>query len=129
MGDTLKCLLDICPDTETCKPKEFDFHPHRPPNETNPEKEKEKEKKEKEEKRQRLPRRLLLSAFSDKVGHRPTGLQKQQAKLFVERFPTEFKEMAMQKIVLPCSKEEQPLPFVTVDGLLPCPCLSTCVAL
>ena len=35
----------------------------------------------------------------------------------------------MQKIVLPCSKEEQPLPFVTDGGLLPCPCLSTCVAL
>ena len=61
---------------------------------------------------------VLLSAFSKKVGHRPTGLQRAQARLFVERFPTEFGEMSMQKIVLPCSKEDQPLPFVIDGGLM-----------
>ena len=129
-GDTLNCLLAEFPDTDTCEPKEFDFRPHKAHSDSNPEKqpEKEKEKKENEEKRQRLPHRLLLSAFSDKVGHRPTGLQKQQAKLFVERFPTEFIPMAMHQIVLPCS-EDFTLPFVTDGGLLPCPCLSTFYAL
>ena len=70
-GEDLQPLIDLCPDTEKCKPREFDFRPHRVGND-----EKEKEKKEKEEKRQKLPKRLLLSAFSEKVGHRPTGLQR-----------------------------------------------------
>ena len=136
-GDNLNCLLAICPDTDKCKPQEFDFRPHKADNDSKPEKQPEKEKdspnkdnkkKEKEEKRQRLPRRLLLSAFSDKVGHRSCFWQRAQALLFVERFPTEFTPMAMHQIVLPCS-EDFTLPFVTDGGLLPCPCLSTFYAL
>ena len=76
----------------------------------------------------RLPHRLLLSGFSTSVGHRPTGLQAAQAKLFVERFPSEFREMSMQKVVLPCSMDGS-LPFVAPDGGLPCPALSTFNAL
>ena len=114
--DTLNCLLAEFPDTVHCEPKEFDFGPHRARG-FRPLKE-----------GQRLPHRLLLSAFSDKVGHRSTGLQRAQALLFVERFPTEFTPMAMHQIVLPCS-EDFTLPFVTDGGLLPCPCLSTFNAL
>ena len=117
-GDTLNCLLAEFPDTDTCEPKEFDFRPHRARG----------FRPLKEGQRLGLPRRLLLSAFSDKVGHRSTGLQRAQALLFVERFPTEFTPMAMHQIVLPCS-EDFTLPFVTDGGLLPCPCLSTFYAL
>ena len=63
-----------------------------------------------------------------KVGHRPTGLQAAQAKMFVERFPSEFREMSMQKAVLPCSMDGL-RPFVAPDGSLPCPALSTYNAL
>ena len=75
-----------------------------------------------------FPHRLPLSAFSGTVGRRPTGLQEKQAKLFVERFRTDFKEMSMQKTVLPCSLDGL-LPFVAPDGNLPCPSPSTFNAL
>ena len=95
--DELQSLLDICHDPTTCKPQEFDFRPHL--------KEREEEKQEDQPKQKKprkgLPRRLRLTAFSTSVGHRPTGLQAAQAKLFVERFLTDFKEMSMQKTVLP----------------------------
>eukprot|EP00969_Alexandrium_andersonii_P082571 3639941-Alexandrium_andersonii.AAC.1 len=48
-----------------------------------------------------------------------------QAKLFVDRFPAEFREASMQKVALPCRKGQ---PFVAGDGL-PCPVLSTFNAL
>ena len=70
---------------------------------------------------------MRLTAFSTSVGHRPTGLQAAQAKLFVDRFKSDFKEMAMQKTVLPCSADG--LPFVATDGSLPCSSLSTFNAL
>ena len=120
-GDTLNCLLAESSELSTLncllgEPKEFDFRPHRVRG-FRPLKE-----------GQRLPHRLLLSAFSDKVGHRSCFWQRAQALLFVERFPTEFTPMAMNQIVLPCS-EDFTLPFVTDGGLLPCPCLSTFYAL
>ena len=74
---------------------------------------------------QKLPHRLRLSAFSKRVGHRPTGIQVAQVKLFMERFPTEFRTMAVHQIVLPC---HQGLPFVTPGGI-PCPTFSTVNAL
>ena len=48
--------------------------------------------------------------------------------MFVERFPTEFSEMSMQKVVLPCNMDRS-LRFVAHDGCLPCPALSTFTAL
>ena len=64
-----------------------------------------------------MPKRLQLSAFSN------AG----QVKTFVERFPTEFRLASLGKIILPCCKEG--MPFMTPDGKLPCPLLSTCNAL
>ena len=111
----LRSLLAICPfDPGTCTPKEFDFSRHNVHRPTKGP--------------QKLPHRLLLSAFSTTVGHRPTGLQTAQAKMFVERFPTEFREISMQKVVLPCNMDRS-LPFVAHDGCLPCPALSTFTAL
>ena len=51
----------------------------------------------------------------------------EQTRLFVKRFPSEFRLAAMGKLVLPhCDN----LPFAcTADGLLPTPCLSTINAL
>ena len=86
-----------------------------------------KEPKEaKESKEYKLPRRVTIHAFSKAVGHRPAGLQVAQTKLYVERFPTEFNIMSLGKCVLPHHKG---LPFVSPDGFLPCPLLSTCNAL
>ena len=48
--------------------------------------------------------------------------------MFVECFPSEFREMSMQKAVLPCSMDGS-RPFVAPDGSLPCPALSTYNAL
>ena len=74
----------------------------------------------------KLPRRILLPAFSTSVGWRPAGLNVGQVKTFVERFPTEFRMASLGKIVLP---HREGLPYVTVDGKIPCPLLSTCNAL
>ena len=78
----------------------------------------------------KLPRRVKLSAFSTKVGHRPMGLQVAQCQLYVQRFPTEFRLIAMQKVV--CGHHHGK-PFVaTLDGEapgLPTPALSTMNAL
>lgn len=73
-----------------------------------------------------LPRRLALAAFSNKVGWRPAGLNVGQVKLFVERFPQEFRLASMGRIILPHLKGA---PFVAPDGKLPCPLLSSCNAL
>ena len=73
-----------------------------------------------------LPRRLSLAAFSSKVGWRPAGLNVGQVKLFVERFPQEFRLASMGRIILPHLKGA---PFVAPDGKLPCPLLSSCNAL
>ena len=116
-------LLEICPiNPEECKPGEFDFRQHMV------DKASEKASTRPATGPKRLPHRLLLSAFSKTVGHRPTGLQAAQAKMFVERFPSEFREMSMQKAVLPCSMDGS-RPFVAPDGSLPCPALSTYNAL
>ena len=136
-------LLRACPfDPNDIKPELFDFAPHMVDK-----KEKAKDKEDKKEKaqdkedkkgestpssegqqaRQRLPHRLKLTAFSRSVGHRPMGLQVAQVRLFTQRFPTDFREMSMQKMVLPCNVEGT-LPFVAKDGL-PCPALSTVNAL
>ena len=93
-----------------------------------------KEKKHKEGKKdakkdeqpRKLPKRLKLGAFSKVVGHRPMGLQIEQCKLYTKRFPTEFRLAAMGKVVLPCQGK---LPYVTADGTLPSPILSTMNAL
>ena len=142
-GDSdVSALLASIPDPEKCTPKEFDFRVHVPGRHMDkPEKPKKAESKKRgkpdEEEEgdprpaagpQKLPHRLLLSAFSKTVGHRPTGLQPAQAKMFVERFPSEFREMSMQKVVLPCNMDNS-LPFVAPDGCLPCPALSTFNAL
>ena len=50
-----------------------------------------------------------------------------QCRLFIDRFPTDFMEMAMSKFVLPYSAEA--MPFLAPDGHLPCPALSTVNAL
>ena len=120
----LNNLLASCPDPEKCKPREFDFRQHM----VDKEKQSAKESSRPAAGPKRLPHRLLLSAFSSKVGHRPTGLQAAQAKMFVERFPSELREMSMQKVVLPCNMDSS-LPFVAPDGSLPCPALSTINAL
>ena len=73
-----------------------------------------------------LPRRIPLAAFSNKVGWRPAGLNVGQVKLFVERFPAEFRLASMGRIILPYSNGA---PFITPDGKLPCPLLATCNAL
>ena len=73
-----------------------------------------------------LPRRLALAAFSNKVGWRPAGLNVGQVKLFVERFPQEFRLASMGRIILP---HLDGAPFVAPDGKLPCPMLSSCNAL
>jgi hypothetical protein len=73
-----------------------------------------------------LPRRLALAAFSNKVGWRPAGLNVGQVKLFVERFPQEFRLASMGRIILP---HLGGAPFVAPDGKLPCPMLSSCNAL
>ena len=124
----LNSLLAMCPDPEACKPGEFDFRQHMVDKADKPEKQSAKESSRPAAGPKRLPHRLLLSAFSKTVGHRPTGLQAAQAKMFVERFPSEFREMSMQKAVLPCSMDGS-RPFVAPDGSLPCPALSTYNAL
>ena len=73
-----------------------------------------------------LAKRLTLNAFSSTVGWRPTGLDIGQARLFIERFPSEFRLGAMSKVVMPCLKGKA---YVCPDGKLPCPFLSTCTAL
>ena len=73
-----------------------------------------------------LPRRLALSAFSNKVGWRPAGLNVAQVKLFVERLPQEFRLASMGRIILPHLKGA---PYIAPDGKLPCPLLSSCNAL
>ena len=125
--DEFESLMKQCAfDPDSVKPKaDFDFSPHMA---RKAKKQKKSAKEaEDEEGSQRLPKRLLLSAFSKQVGHRPTGLQTAQVLLFTERFPTEFREVAMQKIVLPKSQEGHP--FVAPDGGLPCCALSTVNAL
>ena len=66
----------------------------------------------------RLPKRVLISAFSTKVGWRPTGVQSGQVKIFMERFPDNFSLLSMGRIVLPCCNG---MPFVTKDNKFPCP--------
>ena len=121
----VKDLLAVCPfDITECVPQEFDFRAHMA------------EKADKGPKAaakegqlvKRLPHRLKLSAFSKSVGHRPTGLQVAQVRLFIDRFPTEFREMSMQKIVVPCNMDGT-MPFVALGGGLPSPALSTMNAL
>ena len=53
------------------------------------------------------------------------GLQVSQVRLFIERFPTEFRLMALGRVVLPMKDGK---PYVSEDGL-PCPLLSTFNAL
>ena len=73
-----------------------------------------------------LPRRLGLGAFSSKFGWRPSGLNVGQVKLFVERFPQEFRLASLGRIILPHWKGS---PFIAPDGKLPCPLLSSCNAI
>ena len=51
-----------------------------------------------------IANRLNLGAFSNTVGWRPTGLNIDQARLFIERFPSEFSIGAMSKVVMLCCK-------------------------
>ena len=107
-------------DPDSVLPKDMDFVPWVP-----------KEMSHKAEKCEKkgdtsLAKRLMLGAFSTSVGWRPTGLNLGQARLFIERFPSEFRLGAMSKVVMPCCKGKA---FVCPDGKLPCPFLSTCSAL
>ena len=107
-------------DPDSVLPKDMDFVAWVP-----------KELSHKVEKREKkgdfsLAKRLMLGAFSTSVGWRPTGLNLGQARLFIERFPSEFRLGAMSKVVMPCCKGKA---FVCPDGKLPCPFLSTCSAL
>ena len=107
-------------DPDSVLPKDMDFVAWAP-----------KEVSHKVEKREKkgdlsLAKRLMLDAFSTSVGWRPTGLNLGQARLFIERFPSEFRLGAMSKVVMPCCKGKA---FVCPDGKLPCPFLSTCSAL
>ena len=43
-----------------------------------------------------------LGEFSNTVGWRLAGLNIGQARLFIERFPSEFRIGAMSKVVMPC---------------------------
>ena len=113
--NALNCLFAICPDPEACKPCEFDFRKHMVDKGDKSEKHSDQASSRHAAGPKRLPHRLLLSAFSKTVGHRPTGLQAAQAKMFVERFPSEFREMSMQKAVLPCSMDGL-RPFGAPDG-------------
>ena len=135
-------LLNACPfRPEDIKPGDFDFQAHLPVGKKT-KKEKAKGRKGKRSREDSeseehpshdagasnntaLPKRLCVSAFSKKVGHRAMGLQVSQVKLFIERFPTEFRMMALGKVVLPVKDGK---PYVTEDGL-PCPLLSTFNAL
>ena len=54
------------------------------------------------------------------------GLQIEQCKLYTKRFPREFRLAAMGRVVLPCLGK---LPYVTKEGDLPSPILSTMNAL
>jgi hypothetical protein len=88
MADLADELITQCPyDPEPVIVKSFDFSPHLPGNKKKPKKEK-KEKKEIKDVQEdqddidpnrdvgsSLPKRLLLTAFSSQVGHRPMGLQ------------------------------------------------------
>ena len=80
-----------------------------------------------------LPTRLLLDAFSTTVGWRPGGLNSGQVCAFVDRFPREFRFMAMGRVTLPyCQWDDQKLPYVVMESgemKLPCPILSTMNAL
>lgn len=75
-----------------------------------------------------LPKRLVLDAFSTQIGWRPGGINSGQVKAFVQRFPKEFRYMAMGRVCLPYHPTEN-LPFVVPpeDGelKLPCPILAT----
>ena len=62
-----------------------------------------------------LPRRFSLAAFSNKFGWRPGGLNVGQVKLFVERFPQEFRLASLGRIILP---HVQGAPFIAPDGNL-----------
>ena len=77
---------------------------------------------EKEKTDSELVKRIVISAFIATVGWRPTGVQTGQGKIFFVRFPTNCNLQSMGKIVLPCRKG---VPYVTTEGRLPCPCLST----
>ena len=50
------------------------------------------------------------------------GTQTGQVKIFVERFPKDFSLQALGKVILPMKGGK---PYVTKDGKLPCPFLST----
>ena len=103
-------------DPDLVQPKDVDFAGWAP------EKRSEKVQKRSGKGDKRLPMRLMLQAFSTAIGWRPTGLNVGQARLFIERFPSEFRLGAMSKIVLPCHGGR---PYVCPDGKLSCPVLST----
>ena len=115
--DTLRCAFD----PELVVPQAFNFGS------------KEKRSKEKRNSSEttttttdKLRKRIALAMFSKTIGWRPGGLQAGQCKLYVTRFPQEFRKSAMQRIILP---KKGNLPYVTPENLLPCPWLATCNAL
>ena len=99
-------------DPDTVVPKDVDFAAWVPDEQSG------KVSKREEKGSKKLAKRLSLIAFSTTIGWRPTGLNLGQARLFIERFPTEFRLGAMAKIVLPCLNGR---PYVCPDGQLPCP--------
>ena len=69
-----------------------------------------------------LPKRFSIYAMSVNVGWRLTGVQSGQVKVFFQRFPIYFSLQALGKLVLPHKGGK---PYLTQDGKLPCPFLST----
>ena len=73
-----------------------------------------------------LPRRVPLNIFSKRVTWRPAGPQVGTARLLAQRFPREFRIAAMTQVVLPMRDGQ---PYLTAEGELPCPFMSTCTAI
>ena len=71
-----------------------------------------KKKKEKE-----LPRRLLLSDFSETYGSRPGGNHIKQLRWFLDYLPNNFSLTTLGSV--PCAKDAQGLPFLAPDKKIP----------
>ena len=124
---SVKELLQSCAfDPASVVAKAFDFSNFKVKDSNKEKKKESKEGKDGGEESQKLPKRLKLAAFSKTIGHRPTGLQIEQCKLYVKRFPKEFRLMSMGKLVLP---HKENYPYICPDGHLPAPVLSTLNAL
>ena len=74
-----------CFDLDSAQPKDVDFL------DWVPEEHSGKVQKRSDKGDKQLAKRLMLQAFSTTIGWRPSGLNVGQAKLFIDRFPSEFR--------------------------------------